>query len=108
MARVATLLRRRPRPSTLVLLALFGGVLALYVIVRPETVPTGGAGTTPQPAVAPTSSPSPSGSRSPSPEPSPSATDSVTPTESGAPEESPSVSPSSVLPLPSATTRGRR
>jgi hypothetical protein len=108
MGRVTALLSRRPRPSTLVLLALFGGVLALYVIVRPETVPTGGAGTTPQPAVAPTSAPSPTGSPTPSPEPTPSGTESATPTESGAPQESPSVSPSSVVPLPTATTHGRR
>jgi hypothetical protein len=32
------LLHRRPRMSTVVLLAIFGGLLALYVLVRPDTV----------------------------------------------------------------------
>jgi hypothetical protein len=47
---------RRPRTSTFVLMGLFLGVLALYVVVRP--VPAGTAGTPAQPTQ--TASPSPS------------------------------------------------
>lgn len=57
MSRLAALIRSRPRPSTLVLLAVFGGLLALYVIVRPDTSSTGD--TRPQTTVAP--SPTPTG-----------------------------------------------
>jgi hypothetical protein len=94
------MLHRRPRLSTLVLLAVFGGLLALYVIVRPDTGPATGDGS---PAGA-QPSPAATESRTPSPEPTPS----DTPTGSRTPSVSPSPSPSSIEPLPTVTTSLKR
>ena len=66
---------RRPRTSTLVLIGLFLGVLALYICVRPvdesTAQPTGNtapAATNPVPAYTPSPTPTrPTPSRSPSP-----------------------------------------
>jgi hypothetical protein len=56
---------RRPRTSTFVLMGLFLGVLALYVVVRP--VPAGTAGTPAQPTQTASPSPSKTPSKTPTP-----------------------------------------
>jgi cytoskeletal protein RodZ len=97
---------RRPRTSTLVLIGLFVGVFALYILVRPVPAPAANVEqVTPthsqQPDV-PSKSYSPSPTRSPSHSPSPSPhRTTVTPTTSHTPATS---SPTS--PVPSATVQG--
>jgi hypothetical protein len=101
----------RPRTSTLVLIGLFVGVLALYFLVRPLPAPAANmrqVTQTPshQPYVPKTYSPSPTRSPSHSPSPSPhrTATPTLTPTpttsaSSGQPSATPSVtSPGSASP----------
>jgi hypothetical protein len=102
---------RRPRTSTLVLIGLFLGVLALYVAVRPDpgtttgtarqtgntgTAPAGGA---PSPTYRPPS-PGPSRSSGPSPAASPSRT--AGPSRSGRPSPS-GTPPSGTTPAPTLT-----
>ena len=88
------LLHRRPRASTVVLLAIFGGLLALYVLVRPETVTGSGDGGG-QPVPGPTATVSPTPSLEPTP--------STSPTRSRTPDVTPSATPSSAEPLPTVT-----
>jgi len=98
----------RPRTSTLVLIGLFVGVFALYILVRPTPAPAANvqpANTTPshQPYVPKTYSPSPT--RTPTHSPSPHRT--VTPRPSHTPtpttpatsgQPSPTTSPGITLP----------
>jgi len=96
------LLHRRPRASTVVLLAVFGGLLALYVIVRPEPMTSpgdGGGGGGGQPVPAPTRA-----SATPSVEPTPS----TSPTRSRTPDVTPSATPTPAEPLPSVTVSSGR
>jgi cytoskeletal protein RodZ len=102
---------KRPRTSTIVLAVLFLGVFALYILVRPVSVPAAA-----QPTGTPTSVPSlttsaPSPSRSPSPSHSPRPSRSPTPSRSATPSVShtpslsatPSPSPSPVSGSPGLT-----
>ena len=65
----------RPRTSTIVLIGLFVGVFALYILVRPQSAPAGAtqpaSGNTPSyvPARSPASAHPASPTRSPSPSP---------------------------------------
>jgi cytoskeletal protein RodZ len=96
----------RPRTSTLVLIGLFVGVFALYILVRPIPAPAANVDqVTPthsqQPAVpGKSSSPTPTRSPSHSPSPSPHRT-TVTPTTSHTPATSGPTSPT-----PSVTLQG--
>ena len=89
----------RPRTSTIVLIVLFLGVLALYLVVRPLPVPAG----TPAQDGTSVSTTSPSTSRSPTPAPSrttPRA--SPSPTSARPPASSPATSPTPSSQAPSA------
>jgi cytoskeletal protein RodZ len=100
----------RPRTSTLVLIGLFVGVFALYILVRPVQAPAANvqqANTTPshQTYVPKTYSPSPTRTPSHSPSPSPrrtvkpSHTPTPTPTTpASSSQPSPTTSPSVTLP----------
>src|SRR5271165_401105 len=112
----------RPRTSTLVLIGLFLGVLALWVLVRPVPAPAGTGQQTvdPTPASVPSTSrpaqspspvrsatrshsptPSPSGTRSPRPSHSPTPT--TSPTYGQTPTTSPTPSPTVSTPVPASS-----
>jgi hypothetical protein len=100
---------RRPRTSTLVLIGLFVGVFALYILVRPVPAPAANvqqvSPTHSQQPDVPNKSYSPSPTRSPSHSPSPSPRrTTVTPTTSHTPAISGTSGPTS--PVPSVTVQG--
>jgi cytoskeletal protein RodZ len=100
-----TVLGGRLRTSSVVLLVLFGGLLALYVIVRPAPAPqpSNTGNTTPSRLHKPATKPVPK-KTSATPSITPRATGSSTPTSSASPTSPSSTTPSpvrsSVLPLP--------
>lgn len=98
---------RRPRTSTLVLIALFVGVFALYILVRPVPAPAANVEqvtpTHSQQSDVPNKTYSPSPTRSPSHSPSPHRT-TVTPTTSHTPTTPATSGPTS--PVPSVTVQG--